>query len=164
MRHIWNWHSRACQGRAYPLIKYRMDYAVFLQLVLCWHKLFFDRKLKLSCSVWYIISVSPHFWILIHNLSIPTFLDLLELPFFIPKFNSQNLCSTGNPCPLGISEGGCMPWCSVSLTTPPPTSYPMAPFAFLLVAVPSLFSMLLLSALLQPKCGHSPLLYSLTHL
>ena len=146
MHHIWNWHSGACQGHAYPLIKYRMDYAVFLQPFLCWHQLFFDRKLKLSCSVWYIISVSPHFWIFVISL------------FFIPKFNSQNLCSTGNPCPLGISEGGCMPWWRVSLTTtPPPTSYPMVPFVFLSVAVPSLLSMLLLSALLQPTCGHSPL-------
>lgn len=119
MHHIWNWHSGACQGHAYPLIKYRMDYAVFLQPVLCWHQLFFDRKLKLACSVWYIISVSSHFWIFVSSL------------FFIPKFNSQNLCSAGNPCPLGISGGGFTPWCCVSLTTTPaPNLLPHGAFCF----------------------------------
>ena len=149
MCHIWNWHGGACQDHPYPLIKYRMDYAIFLQPVLCWHKLFFDMKLKLLCSVWYIISVSPHFWIFVSSL------------FFIPTFNSQNLCSTGNWCPLGISEEVACPGAVCHL---PPHLLPHGAFSFLSAAVPSLFSMLLLSALLQPKSGHSPLFYSLTHI
>lgn len=38
-----------CAGEC--LIKYKGNYAVFFQPVLCWHKLFFDMKLKLSYSV-----------------------------------------------------------------------------------------------------------------
>lgn len=38
-----------CAGER--LIKYKGNYAVFFQPVLCWHNLFFDMKLKLSYSV-----------------------------------------------------------------------------------------------------------------
>lgn len=149
MCHIWNWHGGACQGHAYPLIKYRMDYAVFPQPVLCWHKLFFAMKLKLLCAVWYIISVSPRFRIFVSSLFL---YPHLIARIFVPQETGalwvflKEVASPGAVCHL------------------PPTSYPMAPFAFLSAAVPSLFSMLLLSALLQPKSGHSPLFYSLTHL